>query len=75
MILQYIKRVKRNGLVSANSWLYSKIDDDLLPPLKTAVARQSVKISDTADMAQASSMYRAIKTYIVHRVMLVLLRF
>ena len=75
MIFQYVKRVKRNGLVSANSWLYSQIDEDLLPSLKTAVAKRSVVVSDTADMACRSSMYRAIKTYLVHRVILTLLRF
>lgn len=75
MILQYVKRVRRNGLVSANSWMYSKIDEDFLPPLKTAVSKRSVAVSDYADMAAASSMYRAIKTYIVHRFILVLLRF
>lgn len=73
MILQYILRVKRNGLISANSWLYCELDENVLPAIKKQLNKNSCYTSECADMANKSSMYRAIKAYITHKLVLFLL--
>jgi len=74
MISQYVKRVQRDGLISANSSLYCELDEKVVPAIKTAVNHNASSISDIADMSGRVSMYTAIKTYLLHKFVLFLLR-
>jgi hypothetical protein len=73
MISQYVKRVQKDGLISANSSLYCKLDEAVIPAIKTAVANNARDIEAVADMSAKKSMYVAIKTYITHHLVLWLL--
>ena len=73
MIWAYIKRVKRNGLISANSSLYCELDEKIIPAIKDAITKNSAAATEIADMSTKSSMWAAIKTYWMHRIVLFLL--
>jgi hypothetical protein len=73
MIRAYVKRVQKDGLISANSSLYCKLDEEVIPAIKTAIGNSARDIEAVADMANKKSMFTAIKTYLLHKLVLFLL--